>query len=557
MLDQLIEIVTSDHVSAIAIVAGGTGYAIDDIITFSDGTFTHAATARVTSVAAGVIDGIQMEVNGAYTVDPDLTANTSHTNSGAGNDDATFDLTMESDRWTIDRHAQEAVSATLATAGTGYTVGDQLTLSMNGGGIQGATGHGTDYGVLPVFEVATISGGGGTGPILTVTLVTAGNLEQVPDVDVGTGGFQADVTGGTGASAVLTVTYQDPGAAEEDLVIFNAPGEGGSDDIRMAIRTQRLNDVTNFFPTFSWQLFGLVEYNAALALQQQVNLSPGIDAGDGERTSRGTYIMFKEADSDPDMTFWMSITNRRMILVVKLETATTTHYASMYLGLLNAFTTTAIEPYPMWVQGCSTRDNAHWGDTETGRITGLSDMYAVTTGTHASNPGTNPAGDSAPAFYRARLGEWSSFKNSNARDDGSPSRTKFSDFTSWPCGIQTYTNGASADQHTRLNFTGLQMDDIIPATGVPGVATVKWRPTPNTGDDIRPLLPITPMATDDTTFDTYFPLGELDNVFWLSASDATTDLTSEDVQKDGDVRYMVFQNGNATEEFNYFALKVG
>lgn len=541
MLDQVVEMVSSDHVDTVAIVSGGSGYVVDELITLTDGTRTHDAVFRVTSVTGGVIDGIQIEEGGAYTADPDLTATTAHTSSASGTG-ATFDLTMLSERWTIERRAQEAVSATIAAGGTGYTIGDQLTLTMDGGGVRGATGEGTDYGVLPVFQVATVSG----GAVTSVTLVTAGHLEEVPDVDTGTGGNQANTTGGTGSGCVLTVTYQNVGAIQEDVIVFNAPGEGGTDDIRMAIRTHQEADVSTFNTAFNWQLFGLVEYNSALALHEQNNITPGIESDIGDRsTTGGAYFVLKENDADPDITFWFSVTNRRMILVCKVETASLTHYSSMYMGLLNAFSTTSLEPYPLWIQGCTNRSNSYWGDTTIGRISGLSDMYAVTSFTEG------------PAFYRADAGEWRSFRNYTCNDGGSPSRAADSDFTLWPTGLQSYSNDL-LDQTTRPASAGVDFTELFPTTGVPGTPVFKWRPTPNTGDDVRPLLPLSPLATDDPTGpprDVYQPLGELDNCFWLSAADATTALTSEDVQKDGNQRYVVFQCGNQTEDFNFFAIK--
>ena len=48
---------------------GGTGYAIDDILTIVGGTGT-AATLRVTSETAGVVDELSIETPGEYTVSP-------------------------------------------------------------------------------------------------------------------------------------------------------------------------------------------------------------------------------------------------------------------------------------------------------------------------------------------------------------------------------------------------------------------------------------------------------------------------------------------------------
>lgn len=97
LLDQLLEIITQDYVTTAAVNAGGTGYVVGDILTVAGGTSTHTATLRVTSVAGGVIDGIQVEQHGAYTVDPTLTANAVTGGTGSS---ATIDLTMQVGEWT-------------------------------------------------------------------------------------------------------------------------------------------------------------------------------------------------------------------------------------------------------------------------------------------------------------------------------------------------------------------------------------------------------------------------------------------------------------------------
>ena len=96
LLDDLVAVVTSRHLSTVAVNSGGTGHAVGDIIdiTATGATSTHVARLEVTSVAAGVIDGIRVYRGGAYTVDPTTTtgnAQSATTGSGTG---ATFDLTF-------------------------------------------------------------------------------------------------------------------------------------------------------------------------------------------------------------------------------------------------------------------------------------------------------------------------------------------------------------------------------------------------------------------------------------------------------------------------------
>lgn len=80
-------------------------------------------------------------------------------------------------------------SVTVTAAGTGYTVGDVLTV-VGGTKTTAAT-----------LTVATITGGGGTGPVGSYTIANAG-VYTVPVTTTG-----AATTGGTGTGATVTVGY--------------------------------------------------------------------------------------------------------------------------------------------------------------------------------------------------------------------------------------------------------------------------------------------------------------------------------------------------------------
>jgi hypothetical protein len=73
-----------------AIVGGGTGYAVNDILTVSGGTFTTAATLRVLAESAGVITDVSVETSGQYSVAPSNPVSV----TGGGGSGATFTLTF-------------------------------------------------------------------------------------------------------------------------------------------------------------------------------------------------------------------------------------------------------------------------------------------------------------------------------------------------------------------------------------------------------------------------------------------------------------------------------
>jgi hypothetical protein len=68
--------------SAASVSAGGTGYAVGDIVTLGGGTFTQAAQAKVTSVSGGVVTGLLIYFIGiGYTATP---SNSVSTTGGSG-----------------------------------------------------------------------------------------------------------------------------------------------------------------------------------------------------------------------------------------------------------------------------------------------------------------------------------------------------------------------------------------------------------------------------------------------------------------------------------------
>ena len=111
---------------AAAIVGGGSGYAVNDTITLTGGTFSAAAVLTVTAVNAGVITAVNITTVGSYTVLPaNPVAQGSTSGSGTG---ATFNITA----WGLD-------TISVSSGGSGYDAGTQLTVT-GGGGAGGGTG---------------------------------------------------------------------------------------------------------------------------------------------------------------------------------------------------------------------------------------------------------------------------------------------------------------------------------------------------------------------------------------------------------------------------------
>ena len=83
-------------ITGVAIDTAGSSYAADDTLTVAGGTFTRAATIRVTTVSSGAITGVEVIDPGEYTVAPSLSANSVTGGSGSG---AALDLTYTTDAY--------------------------------------------------------------------------------------------------------------------------------------------------------------------------------------------------------------------------------------------------------------------------------------------------------------------------------------------------------------------------------------------------------------------------------------------------------------------------
>tara|TARA_R110000796_G_scaffold93934_5_gene198600 strand:- start:2181 stop:3857 length:1677 start_codon:yes stop_codon:yes gene_type:complete len=541
MLDKLIEVVVdSRHLASVAINAGGTGHAIGDVIeiTATGSTSTILAQLEVTSVAAGVIDGIRVYRSGAYTVDPTtIVANPQSGTSGAGIS-ATFDLTFAAAKWVQNRRTQEAASAVVGTAGNGYNIGDILTLVDGVAGVRGdVDGTGT-VGDAATFTVATLTGGAGTG-VATVTVTTVGNYEETPTNDAATTN-----DGGGDDACALTVTWQDGTFANNEFQVCQLEGEGlaGADEIHVGIKTFSI--VNGFDTAYNWMLLGMTGYSATLPIHQQPGThSDEINTSDGGwpiTTTNGSYVILKNDDADPDMEWWISWNGRRIIMIMKVEGSSTTLYSSMYLGFLNQFGTDSEYPYPLWTCGHWYIHNTIWTDS-TKIIGGIVEVC------------TNLGGNSkpkGPGYLRMPDGTYIGFASTVTGSTGT-TRTTSNNCIIYPFGTPP-VQASPALASTGGSFEWQISNAPIPPTGVPGTPLGLLKPTPGTGDDWYMLIAPTLMFTDDTWPTNHKMLGEIDGVFWFHTGGNT--IVSEDRFVQGTKRYTIFANGNRTQVWSYFAL---
>lgn len=404
-----------------------------------------------------------------------------------------------------------ADSAVIAAGGTGYTVGDILT-----------TAGGTS--TFPAtFKVLTAPG----GIVGTVSVVNGGAYTVNPT-------NPASTTGGTGTGCTLTLTMSatgwtavrntTPGGEKE--VILQGIGSG-SDTIFVGLKTyQQVNGANT---AFNWVLTAMTGFNSGLLFENQ----PGVSPNGLQNSAGGAYVPLKTTDGFP-MTFWFSVTGRRIIGIVKIENGTITSYASFYLGFLNPFGTSTEFPYPIFVAGASARNDCLFNTTAPS-ITGLAEMVGI-------------SGRTGPAYGRLPNGTWVSVRSSVAVDSGSPTRSANTDYLVYPTGKSQFSSGVIIDDIIVTDGV-FNWSNFIPGGGIPGTASDRLQPTPNTAGALRLLVPCTITYSATPDFDIW---GELDGVFWVS--EAFGELNGDTITQGG-VPYLMVQCGNRNGIFSFMAVK--
>lgn len=96
--NAIVEAATEASVATVGISSGGSGYVVGDILSVAGGTGTVTAQIEVTSVAAGVIDGVRIYNSGVYTVNP----SSPNSATGGSGSSASLTLTFADNGWTAE-----------------------------------------------------------------------------------------------------------------------------------------------------------------------------------------------------------------------------------------------------------------------------------------------------------------------------------------------------------------------------------------------------------------------------------------------------------------------
>lgn len=417
--------------------------------------------------------------------------------------------------------------AQVNAGGTGYVVGDVCTVDS------GTRSHDSTVEVTSVVA----------GVVSGIRLRTGGAFTVDPTL-VG-----ASTTGGTGTGLTLDLVMTDTGwtslrdttvSGDRELVLQgDAPG---SQDPIVAVRSWTATTPTRH----NWALFGMTAFDGGDDLDEQADISPGLDGANGISANGGCFCPLKPDDADPDIDWYISITPRRIMGFFFVQSGANSMYTSFHVGLLNQAGTTDEMLYPLYVAASTNRFLAWHGET-TGLVSGLSECVFLST-----------SGGGA-VFWHEGDSAWVDLRNLRVTTDTDlvPDRAVDTDGAGvFPVFSPDRTTGVTPDT----------VADTICDIPASSRAVVDWRDltlegsveyheTDPSGDALHPLIPCIAMRSDGSS-DEYEVFGEIDGLFWVSGeTSGGTRTPVTDYIRIGTTDYRYFRNGNRTERWSFCAVR--
>ncbi len=533
---------TNDSVQTIgAVVSGGSsGYAVGDLLELDDGAASEAfpttlsgcrATFEVTGETAGVVDTVRLRQSGCYSTLPTDNGTSDEFNTtiltGSGVGVVTIGtVAFSGNGWTEDRISEEVASVAINAGGTGYGIGD--TISLIGGDTRvGFTAPQTD--TPAVFTVLTLSG----SAIATMTLTTPGVYHRNP----GTTGISVNTLTGSGSGATVDVTYAEFGDDTTGREMIMSSG-----DLHIGIRT-----FTDGGNVHSFELMGMQAYVSGNDWDAQTNRSPGrYPDADG-----GSFVILE----NEEFSYYISITDRRIVAVFNIDVGI---YSNMYLGAIDQVNTAAQYPQPLAVIGCSSGKTIHQG-SQANRWLGMN--LCSSTKPVVSGDVYGPGAILTPGA------SWIIVRNGESLVSGaSITATNLTtyDFANFiPGGEFRPADGefdtanefvAGGDNDDRWSFWCLAHKAAATNPGMSNNANDnRFITMGNEGGDEFPVLwEITAMNSVGSARQLF---GELSGVRQVDRRLDVGFLSSEDDIDDGSKYYYVFNNCNTNDSFAYFAVE--
>ena len=506
----------------------GAATRVNDILTYSHASGTHAATFEVLSVnGSNQPDSLRIINGGAFgrrvsTISGTLVS------GGSGYPNSTTVLVEIDEGHVADTDFKQRCKLEATMNGSGVVT--SVSIFEGGGNYEGGTDPDSSS------TTTVIDGSTGSGLIVNVTAMQA---------ITGTSGIS--LTGGSGTGATANITLAETGwhalrddhdysfnsLTDEKQVVLQGTVTGGTAPKCGFVTWTDILSANTYYGTL---LIPMDTYNDGLALASQVGVNSSSDV---PSANGGSYVAsFNEAEDA-----WLSIDSRSIRGMVKLTGTTVTSYCPMYHGLLDPFGTTTEAPYPFFhmggVSGSRTWRKASTSPTD---ITGMTEVFRNSNRTSS-------------AFMR-RVADGTYVQVNNATGTAFP-MTGVNTRCVFPIGAPALAGTGDDDD---ISESGAEefFDSIASTTGA--AATTLLKPAP--GDDSHDIWPaVIELRVSKTAPIEFGPGGRLTNVYWCSGTktDGTT-LGAEDTLRDATndaLVYRVFPNGVRTEPYSFMCMQEG
>lgn len=518
ILTRLVACATSQHVSAVALNAAGTGYTAGNLLTIPHAGGYQAAVLEVLTVGGGgAVATVAIRAAGAYS---NRVATVAVNAGGSG----------------------YPVSSTVILEVQGGTATERakVAATVNGSGVVTAVSLIETGGAYTVAPAATAATTAIVGPS-TATTGSGCTINTTMTGLIGTTG--AATTGGTGSGATFDLTltvggwtalmnrngFSTNAINDEKEVILQGTAGTGTDPL-IGFRTYTAT--SGLSTRYGWVVVGLDSFNGSLAFAAQPNIGPAVDPTTNQADC---FLLFDNAQ-----TYWFSVKPRRIIAVVKAVGGATTAYTSMHAGLLNPFGTATESPYPLYISA-STRSFNRLPDAGGFFVTGLSELF-------------HDAAGLCPAhFRRASDGVWVNVANAinAAAISGGSVLAPIG-------GTAAMSSGVLEDNIVgdgRLTFDVFTNTGIALASG--GAASQALMPALGTNEILTyPLTVLTHAETGGLLTNEALIRGEIDGAVWCAGtkSDGTILASEDTLTPSSGPRIRVFGNAHRTERYSYFGL---
>ena len=353
--EMLVRSVSSgDYASGAVVVVGGTGYVVGDLLTPSTGTYSVTPIIEVTSVAAGVVTGVQINNAGICSSQPSNPV----TMSGGTGTGCTINFTWTAGTGIVTSvHISDAgvytvqasnpvLQNTSSGAGTGvkFTVTytdtaweQKINYEADEATAVGISAAGTGY---TLNDIVTIVGGTYTAAATVKITAVSGGVPTAVAVQTGgdysaTPSNPASTSGGSGSGLTLTMTWTPHVDEWKYLMLHNTNSD-------QYIGFKCLKYISGD-SAYLLQLAGFTGFNSASTPWED---QPGCTTIDG--ASEDIYVPLSGGGTPATINYWISIHDERMVATFKVGSS----YPNMYVGNIDAYMTGGEYAYPQLILGC-------------------------------------------------------------------------------------------------------------------------------------------------------------------------------------------------------------